>query len=276
MAYSRSPSIIPLLRQKVDAVVKLSGFSPRSHDGKALLHILENYPRDELFQISVEDLHQIAVGVLHLQERQRTALFVRRDPFERFVSCMVFVPRDRYDTTLRRKLQDILAEAYQGHCTNFSTQMSDEVLARLHVIIKTERGRIPKVDLEKLEARLAEAARSWSDLLEDALIEAAGEQDGIRSHRRFERAFPSSYQRHFDAAVAVEDIHHIEEAIASGELSMNLHRPAGLPAEMLHFKIYVLDRPVPLSALLPMLEKMGLKVIGGGPYAKNRRGSCRE
>src|SRR3546814_9736794 len=109
---------------------------------------------------------QIAVGVLHLQERQRTALFVRRDPFERFVSCMVFVPRDRYDTTLRRKLQDILAEAYQGHCANFSTQMSDEVLARLHVIIKTERGRIPKVDLEKLEARLAEAARSWSDLLD--------------------------------------------------------------------------------------------------------------
>src|SRR3546814_5216626 len=88
--------------------MKLSGFSLRSHDGKALLHILENYPRDELFQISVEDLHQIAVGVLHLQERQRTALFVRRDPFERFVSCMVFVPRDRYDTTLRRKLQDIL------------------------------------------------------------------------------------------------------------------------------------------------------------------------
>src|SRR3546814_10013655 len=110
------------------------------------------------------------------------------------------------------------------------------------------------------------AARSWSDLLEDALIEAVGEQGGVRSHRRFERAFPSSYQRHFDAAVAVEDIHHIEEAIASGELSMNLHRPVGLPAEMLHFKIYVLDRPVPLSDILPMLENMGPKVIGEVPY----------
>src|SRR3546814_8635771 len=110
-------------------------------------------------------------------------------------------------------------------------------------------------------ARLAEAARSLSDRLEDALIEAGGEQGGVRSHRRFERAFPSSYQRHFDAAVAVEDIHHIEEAIASGELSMNLHRPAGLPAEMLHSKIYVLDRPVPLSDILPMLENMGLKVL---------------
>ena len=266
MAYSRSPSTIPLLRQKVDAVVKLSGFSPRSHDGKALLHILETYPRDELFQISVEDLHQIAVGVLHLQERQRTALFVRRDPFERFVSCMVFVPRDRYDTTLRRKLQEILAEAFEGRCTSFSTQMSDEVLARLHVIVRTERGRIPQVDLDRLEARLAEAARSWSDLLEEALIEASGEQDGIRTHRRFERAFPPSYQRHFDSATAVEDIHHIEEAIATSDLSMNLYRPAGAPPDELRFKIYVLDRPVPLSDILPMLENMGLRVIGEVPF----------
>jgi glutamate dehydrogenase len=266
IAYSRSPSIIPLLRQKVDAVVKLSGFSPRSHDGKSLLHILENYPRDELFQISVEDLHQIAIGVLHLQERQRTALFVRRDPFERFVSCMVFVPRDRYDTTLRRKLQDILAEAYQGHCTNFSAQMSDEVLARLHVIVKTEPGRIPKVKLDKLEARLAEAARSWSDLLEETLIEAIGEQDGIRAHRRFERAFPPSYQQHFDSTIAVEDIHNIEEAIADDDLSMNLYRPAGAQPGELRFKVYVLDRPVPLSDILPMLENMGLKVIGEVPY----------
>src|SRR3546814_15117394 len=114
--------------------------------------------------------------------------------------------------------------------------MSDEVLARLHVIIKTERGRIPKVDLEKLEARLAEAARSWSDLLEDALIEAVGEQGGVRSHRRFERAFPSSYPRHSDAAVAVEDIHHIEQATASGELSLHLPSPAVPPVETLHSK----------------------------------------
>ncbi len=266
MAYSRSPSEIPLLRQKVDAVLKLAGFSPRSHDGKALMHILENYPRDELFQISVEELHQIAVGVLHLQERQRTALFVRHDPFERFVSCMVYVPRDRYDTNLRRKLQDILAKAYDGECTNFSAQMSDEVLARLHVTIKTKPGRIPKVNLEKLEAHLEEASRSWADLLEDALVAELGEQQGIRALRRFERAFPPSYQRHFDAATAVFDIQRIEEAIASNDLSMNLYRPQGAAPEILHFKIYVLDTPVPLSDILPMLENMGLKVIGEVPY----------
>jgi glutamate dehydrogenase len=266
IAYSRSPSEIPLLRQKVDAVLKLAGFSSRSHDGKALMHILENYPRDELFQISVKDLHQISLGVLHLQERQRTALFVRHDPFERFVSCMVYVPRDRYDTSLRRKLQDILAAAYNGHCANFSAQMSDDVLARLHLIIKTEPGKIPKIDLRKLEARLAEAARSWADLLGDALVEATGEQFGIRALRRFERAFPPSFQRHFNATVAVEDIGHIEEAIASNDLSMNLYRPEGAPPEVLHLKIYVLDKPVPLSDILPQLENMGLKVIGEVPY----------
>ena len=246
--------------------MKHSGFAPRSHDGKALMHILDTYPRDELFQISVEELSQIATGVLHLQERQRTALFVRRDPFERFVSCMVYVPRDRYDTGLRRKLQKLLAEAYDGHCAVFSTQMSDEVLARLHLIIKTKPGKIPPVDLGKLEEDLVRASRSWSDLLEDVLVAEHGEQLGIRRLRRFEHAFPPSYQRHFDSKSAVFDIERIEEAISSEDLAMNLYRPAGAPAELLHFKIYILDKPVPLSDVLPMLENMGLKVIGEVPY----------
>ncbi len=266
IAYSRSPSDIPLLRQKVNAAVKLSGFSARSHDGKALMHILETYPRDELFQISVQELCDIAIGVLHLQERQRTALFVRRDPFERFVSCMVYVPRDRYDTSLRRKLQQILAEAYDGHCANFSTQMSDEVLARLHAIIKTKPGKIPNVNLKKLEERLERATRSWADLLEEALVAATGEQFGIRMLRRYERAFPPAFQHNFDATVAVEDIGNIEEAIAADDLSMNLYHRDGAGPEELNFKIYVLDQPVPLSDILPMLENMGLKVIGEVPY----------
>ncbi|NIA71020.1 NAD-glutamate dehydrogenase [Pelagibius litoralis] len=266
IAYSRSPSSIPLLRQKIDAAMKLSGFEERSHDGKALTHILETYPRDELFQIPVEELSQIATGVLHLQERQRTALFVRRDPFERFVSCMVYVPRDRYDTSLRRKLQDILSDAYDGHCAAFSTQMSDEVLARLHLIIKTKPGKIPPVNMTKLEQDLVQASRSWSDLLEEALVAELGEQRGLRRRVRYERAFPPSYQRHFDSTTAVFDIERIEEALNSNDLAMNLYRPDDGPEELLHFKIYILDNPVPLSDILPMLENMGLRVIGEIPF----------
>ncbi|WP_299623200.1 NAD-glutamate dehydrogenase [Pelagibius sp.] len=266
VAYSRSPSAIPLLRHKIDGAMKDSGFAPRSHDGKALMHILETYPRDELFQISTEELSRIATGVLHLQERQRTALFVRRDPFERFVSCMVYTPRDRYDTSLRRKLQDLLSEAYDGNCVSFSAHLGDEVLARVHLIIKTTPGKIPPVDLPKLEEDLVQASRSWSDLMEEALVAEHGEQRGIRRLRRFDRAFPPSYQRHFDSPTAVFDIERIEEAIDADDLSMNLYRPEGGPPELLHFKIYILDNPVPLSDVLPMLENMGLKVIGEVPY----------
>ncbi|HSR72914.1 MAG TPA: NAD-glutamate dehydrogenase, partial [Kiloniellales bacterium] len=168
VAYSRSPRFIPLLRQKVRHVAERAGLPHNSHDAKALMNILETYPRDELFQISEDELLDIATGILRLQERQRIALFVRRDPFERFVSCLVYVPRDRYDTTLRIKLQDILARAYQGSVDAFTTHLGDAALARLHVIIRTTRGEVPDVDPAALERQLIEAGRSWSDRLQEA------------------------------------------------------------------------------------------------------------
>ena len=113
-AYSRSPINIPLLRQKVANALKRAGFPPASHDAKALAHILENYPRDELWQIDADTLFENAMGVLHLQERQHTALFVREDPFQRYLSALVYVPRDRYDTALRRKLTKILERCFEG------------------------------------------------------------------------------------------------------------------------------------------------------------------
>ncbi len=264
--YSRSPREIPLLRAKVDRIVARTGFEPRSHDGKALMHILESYPRDELFQISEDDLFATAMGILHLQERQRVALFVRRDPFERFVSILVFVPRDRYDTSLRRRIQDILAKTYEGEVTAYYTHLTDEVLARLHVLIKTSQGAIPEVALDALEEKLVKASRSWADLLEEALIESRGEEQGIRSLRRFARAFPASYEDRFNADATVFDIARIEETLETGRLTMNLYRPIEAGEHQLRFKIYVAGAPVPLSDVLPMLENMGLKVIAEVPY----------
>ena len=135
-------------------------------------------------------LHDIAMGVLHLQERQRTALFARKDPFGRFVSCMVYVPRERFDTALRRRIQALLEEAYKGTTENYSTRLTDATLARVHFIVVSENERVPKVDVAALESRLAEASRSFVDHLEDALIATHGEIKGLRSLRRFERAFP--------------------------------------------------------------------------------------
>ena len=265
VAYSRSPRAIPLLRQKIDRVAERVGFAPSSHDGKALMHILETFPRDELFQISEDELHDVAMGILHLQERQRIALFVRRDHFERFVSCLVFVPRDRYDTRLRLRFQDILAEAYDGEISAYTTHLSDAALARLHLIIKTLPGKVPEVDHEALEARLVEAGRSWADRLQQALIEMHGEEQGLRLLQRYAQAFPANYIENFNEQTAVFDIARIEQALG-GDLAMNLYRPIEAEEDELRFKVYVNAAPVPLSDILPMLENMGLKVMSEIPY----------
>jgi glutamate dehydrogenase len=266
VAYSRSPREIPLLRRKVENCIARAGFAPASHDGKALLHILEGYPRDELFQISDDELFDIALGILHLQERQRIALFVRRDPFERFVSCLVYIPRDRYTTELRQRIQSILERAWNGRVTAYYTHMTDAPLGRLHIILATTPGAIPSVDPAEVEERLVEAGRSWADQLQDALLEAKGEAQGLAAQRRFGDAFPLSYRERFTAHAAVFDTGRIEEAIASATLAMNLYRPVEAAANELWLKLYNAGDQVALSDVLPMLEHMGLKVISELPY----------
>ena len=265
-AYARSPSDIPLLRHKVQKVLDKSGFKPGSHDSKGLAHILDTYPRDELFQISSDELFDISHGILHLQERRRIALFVRKDPFERFISCLTYIPRDRFDTALRRIVGDILCKAYNGQISAFFTHLSDTALARVHFIVKTTRGQLPDVDVQELEARIAEAGRSWQDRLEEALIEGRGEEQGIRTMRRLGGSFPINYQQHFNENDAVFDITKAEEALEGDGLAMNLYRPLGADPEQVRFKIYLTDNPVPLSDVLPMLENMGLKVLSEIPY----------
>ena len=266
VSYSRSSREIPMLREKVERVVEQAGFEPKSHDGKALMHILDSYPRDELFQISDGELRDTALGILHLQERQRVAMFVRKDSFERFISALVFVPRDRFDSALRRKIVDILADAYEGTVDTFYTHLTDEALARLHIIVRTKQGAVPDIDISVLEEKLVEAARSWVDRLESAMIEARGEEQGIRYLRRYAMAFPASYQDNYNEHIAVFDVERIEEALANKSIAMNLFRPIEAEEHQLRFKIYLSGKPVPLSDVLPMLEHMGLKVIGEVPY----------
>ncbi|MGE0119374.1 MAG: NAD-glutamate dehydrogenase [Dongiaceae bacterium] len=274
-AYSQSPREIPLLRRKVANCLARAGFAPASHDGKALAHILETYPRDELFQISEAELYETALGILHLQERQRIALFVRRDPFERFVSCLVYVPRDRYNTELRLRIQDILARAYNGAVSAYFTHMSDAALSRLQVIIATTRGAIPDVDPEDIEVRLVEAGRSWADQLHDALVEAKGEERGLALLRRFIDAFPAGYRERFTAQLAVADIDKVEEALAGRGIAMNLYRPLESAASELKLKLYNAGAQLPLSDVLPVLEHMGVKVISESPYMVQPRAADR-
>jgi glutamate dehydrogenase len=272
-AYNAKPSDIPLLRRKTANVVARAGLVPGGHADKALINILENYPRDELFQITEDDLLHTTMGILHLGERQRFRLFVRRDPFERFLSCLIYAPRENYTTELRQKWQTILTQAFNGSSSEFNAHLSESALARILITVRTTPGNIPSFDVRDLEARLAAVARRWTDDLKQALIEAVGEARGNDLARQFGAAFPAAYREDFAARAAVPDIQVVAKLSEAEPLGMSLYRPLEATPGTLRFKLYHLGAPVTLSDSLPMLEHMGLKVLDERPYRVTPEGS---
>jgi len=264
-AYRTPVADVPLVRGKVQQVIEHAGLAPASHLGKALTHILESYPRDELFQMSVDELAEIANGIVQLGERQRFRLFVRRDAFDRFVSCLIFVPRENYTTELRRKFQKILLEAFGGSAAEFDVLLTDAALARIHITVRTTPGRIPPYDRRALETRLAEAARRWEDALRDELNAGTDEARAAPLARRFMNGFPAAYREATDPRTAVADLQRLD-ALTPGDLAFKLYRPAGGEPLRLGFKVYHDGSEIPLSDSLPMLEKMGVRVLAEHPY----------
>jgi glutamate dehydrogenase len=264
-AYSRSVRDIPVLRLKRKRIIERAGLDPHSHDGKALLDILETFPRDEFFQATDADLFDITRGILLLQERQRVALFTRKDVFERFVSCFVFVPRDRYTPDFKERARAILEEAFEGRDTQIDDHVTSAALARGLFMVLTTPGRIPQPDIRRVEAYLAEAARTWSDRLLDALIQSKGEEAGIELHKRYKKAFPMAYAERFSAAAALYDVQHIEDVLSTGKLFVDLYRHRG-DQRQFHVKIIHSGASVPLSDIMPRLENMGVKVQSEVPY----------
>ncbi len=267
-AYSQSPRAIPYLEDNVECVLRRAGFASASHNGKALQHILDTFPRDELFQIGEDELHDTALGILQLQERQRTALFVRKDPFERFVSALVYTPRERYDTALRLRFERILARAYAGHITSTQTHFADDTaLMRVHFMVKTVPGQIPPVDPRALAKELREAARSYGDRLRDALVDAEGEERGLLLARRYADAFPAAWREHVPAEAVVADVALAEQALAgTAQPTLSLYRAVDAAANQLGLRLYGKAAAAPLSDVLPMLENMGLRVLTETPY----------
>ncbi|MCH7937340.1 MAG: NAD-glutamate dehydrogenase, partial [Proteobacteria bacterium] len=261
VAYSRSPRDIPMLRRRLEKTLKRARFPSGSHDSKALAHILETFPRDELFQISDDCLFETSLGILHLQDRQRVALFIRGDHFERFMSCLIYVPRDRYSMALRRTLQEILCDAFNGEVAAHHVEFGDSPLARLHVIVRTIPGKIPSYDAAEIEARLIQASRSWSDRLSDALIKAHGEEKSLDLLHRYADAFDAGYRESHDGARTLQDIDIIEDVLATGAIGLHIYRPAEDPETQIRFKVFHPDRPIPLSDVLPLFEHMGFKVM---------------
>jgi glutamate dehydrogenase len=265
-AYKASPWQIPLLRRKVQRVVERSGFTKASHDYKALVEILETYPRDELFQISEDELYETALGILHLGERRRVRLFVRRDTFGRYLSCLVYLPLDRYTTETRNEIQDILSEELGGTGLEYTARVTESVLVRLHVIVYTDPSVPREFDLQEIQKRIAEVTRSWTDDLYASLVEQLGEEEASRLHAKYAEAFPPAYRDDFPPRAAVADIKRIEKLDPAGDLDLSLYLPLGSGAERLAFKIVRSGQPILLSDVLPLLENMGVKVTDERPF----------
>jgi glutamate dehydrogenase len=265
-AYRAAAAEIPVVRRKVEAVVARAAFPPASHADKALVEILDTYPRDELFQIPEDELFELAIGILALGERRRVRLFCRRDAYERFVSCLVFLPRDRFNTRNRERIQEILADAFGAESVDFELRLSESVLVRIHFTVRLRPGELPAYDPAEIEARIVEATGSWTDELRDALLEEAGEEQGTAEYRRYGSAFPVGYREDWLSRSAVADIRRIERLGEGEQLAASLYHALESPAGSLRCKVYRRGEPVTLSEVLPMFESMGLRVRDERPY----------
>jgi glutamate dehydrogenase len=271
-SYSQNPRDIPFLRRKIAFVVEKAGLAHSSHNGKALAHILDNYIHDELFQIDEDELLRNALGILQLQERARVALFVRYDPFERFVTCVIYAPRERYDSILRYKMRGFLEAAFGGKASDWQVRVDDSVLARVFLTISTA-SPTPRPDIAKLEASLREMARSWYDRLRDSLSATHGEGVALALLGRYGHAFSPAYRDNIPPHIAVCDIDALERMkdLPPGHLIVDLAQSA--IDQVLHLKLFQARKPIALSEVLPMIEAMGLKIeYMGGPYEVSPKG----
>ncbi|MEP7036664.1 MAG: NAD-glutamate dehydrogenase domain-containing protein, partial [Actinomycetota bacterium] len=265
-AYTESVLRVPIIDAKVHKVLDKSGFTATSHSGKDLLEVLETYPRDDLFQTSADELYEIATAVLHLQEHRTSQLFLREDEYGRFVSCLIFIPRDRYNTVVRLKMEAILRSTFHGASVDYTTRVSELVLARLHFVVRVAQGQtIPDVDEADLQQRLIDATRTWEEDLSDAASALHDEDEVLRLVGVYGKAFPESYKEDFNAHVGVLDLDFLEALEGDDDIRLNLYEEPGRPAAERRFKLYRRG-PLSLTAVLPLFTHFGLEVVDERPY----------
>jgi glutamate dehydrogenase len=266
-AYTQTPGSIPYLRRKTAAVVRRAGFVAESHSGKALVNVLETYPRDELFQIDEDTLYRFALAILQLDERPRVRVLPRRDRFDRFVSVLVYVPRDRYDSDIRRKIGEHLAGAYAGDVSGFHPFFPEGPLVRVHFIINRSHGAAPDPGRDALEDAVEAIVRTWADALMDALVAAEEPRRARALFARYRDAFSHGYREAYPPHVALHDIGVIEALSTAKPLSADFHRRTSERGECIGLKLWSHARPIPLSERVPILENMGFRVVDEQTYA---------
>ncbi|MEU7649544.1 NAD-glutamate dehydrogenase [Streptomyces huasconensis] len=270
-AYTESVRRVPVIRRKVAEVLKGAGFSANSHDGRDLLQILETYPRDELFQTPADELRSIVTSVLYLQERRRLRLYLRKDEYGRYYSALVYLPRDRYTTGVRLRIIDILKEELNGASVDFTAWNTESILSRIHFVVRVPKGaEVPDLsdaDVERIEQRLVDAARSWADGFAEALTAECGEERAAELLRRYGSAFPEGYKADHSPRAAVADLQHLEQlGHGDKDFALSLYEPVGAGPGERRFKIYRSGEQVSLSAVLPVLQRLGVEVTDERPY----------
>lgn len=268
-AYAESVGRLPVIGEKVNDILARSGYAPDSHSGKDLRAVLENYPRDELFQADTDVLAENAQEVLHLQERRGSRLLVRKDEFGRFVSALVYLPRDRFTTAVRQRIEDLLLEAYGARTVDSTTRVGEATLAQVHFVLRMPAGgNIPDLDVSALEARIQEAMRTWEERLGDVVQEHEEDEHVGDTAASFSAAFPEAYKEDFDAATAYADLARIREVAQDERRTTRLHlyAPEGAPAQERRLKLYRRDA-MTLTDVMPIFSHLGVQVTDERPYA---------
>ncbi|MGO4255881.1 NAD-glutamate dehydrogenase [Marmoricola sp. RAF53] len=269
-AYTESVTRIPLAGEKARAVIAQAGFEPMSHAGKAMLDVLETYPRDEIFQTSVADLVPIATTVMHTRERRQLKLFLRRDVYGRYWSVLVYLPRDRYNTAVRERIASILQTQLHGESLEYTAHVGDSYAARLHFVVRPAAGaELGDVDAADLERRCAEAARSWRDDFSAAVIAEYGEENGTRLARKYAASFPEAYKEDYLPRTGAADVGRLEELAArdgAEGIALSLYEEVGAAPGEARLKVYRVGPRLSLSQVLPVLSAMGVEVVDERPY----------
>ena len=269
--YTMNPKLIPILRRKVERVMEMSRLDSSDHESRELVRVLELFPRDELFQSSIQELSDTVTAVNRIQERRQTRLFVRRDAHGKFINCMVYIPRDRYTTEQREKIEHILCEAFAAEESEFTTHFSESILVRVHFVLRVDPKARVEFDASEIEDQIIQATLAWEDRLRLRLVEEFGEEQGERYLHELGDGFPPGYRDDFDARVAVLDIKKILRLLEGEELTMSLYRLVEEGSEMLRLRLYNGNDSLPLSDVLPILENLGLRVIKERPYGVRAR-----
>lgn len=265
-AYQLTVQQIPLLREKANKIMMMAQLPRDGHAYHKLMHVINTLPRDDLFQAGVEELYPIVSGISQLQDKKSLRLFSRVDHYQRFVSCLVYIPSDKFNTELRIKVQNVLKEAYGGTSSGFTTEFNESAHARVHVHVRTVPGEINDVNTEALEAKLSALMQSWRDSYQQILLDNVGEQQANALNRRFLNYIPAAYQESFDARTAVEDTKRLAKLTAEQPMIWHLYQSTGDARNQLHLKLYGREQPVILSKVLPILENFGVSVISAQTY----------